>query len=214
MLCWKYSLVSSHTTSCNILPFLNCLRIATILTSERSTDGVSRLLSKADLERLKLEKAKPLAKVAECLGLDFFLASHWVQNLQAKWFFFNGNNDCITEGVVARLVGDDEKDLWRSQPLRRFWPFVLSGLSLPDKQATVLPRQCGIPVLDRNCSYLHQGVERWSSCCSTIGTSCGTFCRCPDSFRDRKGIAAESAPEDGGNAPWLSWLSLSSKQNV
>ena len=61
---------------------LNCLRIATILTSERSTDGVSRLLSKADLERLKLEKAKPRAKVAECLGLDFFLASHWVQNLQ------------------------------------------------------------------------------------------------------------------------------------
>lgn len=91
--------------------FLNCLRIATILTSERSTDGVSRLLSKADLERLKLEKAKPLAKVAECLGLDFFLASHWVQNLQAKCFFFNGNNDCITEGVVARLVVNDEKDL-------------------------------------------------------------------------------------------------------
>ena len=80
--------MSSHTTSCNILPFLNRLRIATILTSERSTDGVSRLLSKADLERLKLEKAKPLAKVAECLGLDFFLASHWVQNLQKTSDFF------------------------------------------------------------------------------------------------------------------------------
>ena len=36
------------------------------------------------------------------------------------------------------------------------------------------------------------------------GPPVGTFCRCPDIFRDRKGIAAESAPEDGGNAPWLS----------
>lgn len=25
--------------------------------------------------------------------------------------FFKGNNDCITEGVVARLVVNDEKDL-------------------------------------------------------------------------------------------------------
>lgn len=48
-----------------------CSRIATILTSDKSTDGVSRLLSKADLERLKLDKAKPLAKMAECLGFQF-----------------------------------------------------------------------------------------------------------------------------------------------
>ena len=83
--------MSSHTTSCNILPFLNRLRIATILTSERSTDGVSRLLSKADLERLKLEKAKPLAKVAECLGLGFlFGKSLGTEFAKDKCFFLMG----------------------------------------------------------------------------------------------------------------------------
>lgn len=49
-------------------------RIATILTAEKSVDGVSRLLLKADLERLKAEKTKPVAKLAEYLGyIDFFV---------------------------------------------------------------------------------------------------------------------------------------------